>query len=228
MIIVIPARGGSKRVPFKNIRSLKGKPLLSYTLDAVSESGLSLPTYVSTDNEQIANVARSYTGVKVLIRPENIANDTSSTESVLLHALHAASDFGQTPQWMMTLPPTAPLRTAASISSFAKEAMSCEDNIDSFMSVSENRGDFWKMTKIGMLERLFPGASRRQQERQPLYEENSAIYVTRTEALRKTGFILGKSVRGIVIPITEAFDINNSEYFEFAECIHDSLFKVPN
>ncbi|MDC6453580.1 acylneuraminate cytidylyltransferase family protein, partial [Alphaproteobacteria bacterium] len=138
MIIVVPARGGSKRVPLKNIHSLMGKPLLTYTLEAISESRLCIPTYVSTDNHQIASLARSYPGIEVLIRPQNISHDNATTESALLHVLDIVTASGKKPKWLMTLPPTSPFRSPETIRKFAEEAMSCENSIDSLMSVTEN------------------------------------------------------------------------------------------
>ncbi len=221
MIIVIPARGGSKRLPHKNIYPLRGKPLLTYTLEAIAATGLNIPTYVSTDDECIAAVALNYPGVETIRRPAEIASDTASTESVLLHVLGVLAERSQAPQWLMTLPPTSPFRTAATIRSFAGAVEECADDIDCLMSVTENRGDFWRMGTEGRMDRLFPDAPRRQQDRTPLYEENSAVYVSRTKALRDTRFILGRAVRGIPIPALEGFDINNPEDMRLAECLLD-------
>lgn len=228
MIIVIPARGGSKRLPHKNIHPLKGKPLLAYTLEAIAATSLNIPTYVSTDDERIAAVARGYPGVEVVMRPTEIAGDTASTESVLLHVLDVLAERGQVPQWLMTLPPTSPFRTAGTIRSFAESAVGCASDIDCLMSVTENRGDFWRMQDDGRMQRLFLDAPRRQQDRTPLFEENSAIYVSRTQALRDTGFILGRAVRGIAIPAIEGFDINNPEDMRLAECLHDLVCSLAN
>lgn len=228
MIIVIPARGGSKRLPHKNIHPLKGKPLLAYTLEAIAATGLSIPTYVSTDDERIADVARSYPGVEVVIRPAEIAGDTASTESVLLHVMDVLAERGQAPQWLMTLPPTSPFRTAGTIRSFAEAVANCADDFDCLMSVTENRGDFWRMQADGRMVRLFPDAPRRQQDRTPIFEENSAVYVSRTCALRNTGFILGRAVRGIPIPALEGFDINNPEDMRLAECLHEIAYGQAN
>ncbi|MDR1185717.1 MAG: acylneuraminate cytidylyltransferase family protein [Coriobacteriales bacterium] len=228
MIIVIPARGGSKRLPHKNIHPLKGKPLLAHTLEAIAATGLGIPTYVSTDDEHIAAVARAYPGMEVVMRPAEIAGDTASTESVLLHVLDVLAARGQAPQWLMTLPPTSPFRTAATICSFAEAAAGCAAGIDCLMSVTENRGDFWRMQADGGMVRLFPDAPRRQQDRTPLFEENSAVYVSRTQALRATGFIFGRAVRGIPIPAIEGFDINNPEDVCFAECLYEVVHGAAN
>lgn len=228
MIIVIPARGGSKRLPLKNIYPLKGKPLLSYTLELITATGLNIPTFVSTDDERIAKIARSHPGIDVVIRPTEIASDTASTEKVLLHVLDVLADCGHFPKWLMTLPPTSPFRTVATIRQFVDAALSCENDIDCFMSVTENRGDFWYMQADGRMQRLFQDAPRRQQDRKPLFEENSAVYVSRTQALRDTNFILGRAVHGIAIPAIEGFDINNLEDMCLAECLHSVVYGEAN
>ncbi len=225
MIILIPARGGSKRLPNKNIYPLNGKPLICYTLDAIAEADLNIPTYVSTDDEKIAAIVHTFPNVEVVMRPAEFASDKASTESVLFHLLDFLSKKGQSTDWLMTLPPTSPFRTAHTIRSFVEKAAACPDNIDSLMSVTENRGDFWCMQDDGSMQRLFPNAPRRQQDRLPIFEENSAVYLTRRQALVETGFILGQTVHGVSIPVIEGFDINNFDDIILAECMLDVIMK---
>lgn len=217
LIIAIPARGGSKRVPHKNIYPLKGKPLLCHTLDLIQLADLKISTYVSTDDPVIAEIANQYDFVDVVTRPENLSRDNSSTEDVLIHILDILKDRKQYPEWVITLPPTSPFRTVSTLLKFINFAKECSESIDCIMSVTENRGDFWKMGEGGVLARLFPDAPRRQQERVPLYEENSAIYITRVKSLRATGSILGKQTLGLPISSSESFDINTLEDIKAAE-----------
>lgn len=224
MIIVIPARGGSKRLLHKNIIPLLGKPLLGYTLEVIEAANLGYPAYVSTDDETIAQAVKNHAGAQVIKRPAALSSDTASTESVLLHVLDNLQK-SISPQWVMTLPPTSPFRTAQTIQHFAKAIQDNPDAQDCLMSTTENRGDFWRELEDGTLMRLFPNAPRRQQEREPLFEENSAIYVTKITALRETGSILGKRVRGIAISATEGFDINTIEDLEMAESIASTLMR---
>jgi CMP-N,N'-diacetyllegionaminic acid synthase len=218
MIVVVPARGGSRRLPRKNIQLLAGRPLLAYTLGAVFEARLNLPVYVSTDDDAIAAVARTFATVKVIDRPKVLASDTASTEMVLLHVLDSVSE-SVGPEWVMTLPPTSPFRTPGTIRRFVDRVVNGAAIPDCLMSVTENRGDFWLRNDDETMRRLFPDAPRRQQERTPLYEENSAIYLTRVSALRETGSILGKSVHGISISPIEGFDINTPDDLRIADCI---------
>ena len=219
MVIVVPARGGSKRLPGKNISLLGGKPLLIHTLEQAVSLGRDVEVFVSTEDEQIASLVRDYPEVNLIMRPDELASDTATTESVLLHVLDKISESGLSPEWLMTLPPTSPFRSATTIRHFIDVALDCGDNIDCVMSVTETRGDFWFMDVGGRMQRMFPDAPRRQQDRSPLFEENSAIYVSRTKALRETKFILGKSVKGIKISSLEGFDINSIEDLKVAESL---------
>ncbi|WP_271570350.1 acylneuraminate cytidylyltransferase family protein [Bradyrhizobium sp. CCBAU 11386] len=218
MIVVVPARAGSKRLPFKNIALLAGRPLLWYTLQGAREAGCLADLVVSTDAEVIADLARA-AGARVLMRPTELADDTASTEAVLLHVLDVLAGEGRNDDWVMTLPPTSPFRTAGTISAFFEGARELPDNIDCLMSVTETRGDYWRRMADGSFQRLFPDAPRRQQDREPLFEENSAVYVTRASALRQTGSILGRAVRAFAIRPREALDINTPEDLALAEAL---------
>lgn len=218
ILCVVPARGGSTRVPRKNIRELGGKPLLVHTLDAVTGSGLDLSLVVSTDDPLIAEVA-SESGASVLMRPKELASSTASTEVVLLHALDELEKSGRNFRWVMTLPPTSPFRQSATVRRFVEALSENVDDYDCLFSVHENYGDFWVRNKQGDISRLFPDAPRRQQDREPLFEENSAIYISSVHALREHNSVLGRSVRGLVIDPIEAIDINLPVDFIIAESI---------
>jgi len=218
-LVVIPARGGSKRIPNKNRTMLAGIPLITHTLNCVRNAGLIDITVVSTDDADISQVAKS-AGFKVISRPEYLATDGATTESVLLHAIDQHVNAGNTPpEWVMTLPPTSPLRLPSTVLKFFEQRQNTPKDVDCVMSVTENRGDFWFYDNRREFKRLFPQAPRRQQDRSPLYEENSAIYITRVPALRKTKLILGNTVVGMPISHFEALDINIIEDLELAEAI---------
>ena len=219
MIIIIPARGGSKRVIGKNMRLLAGIPLVARAVKTATKAGIASAVIVSTESTDIAKIAER-AGARVILRPAELATDTASTEGVLLQVLDVLAAEGTKPDWVMTLPPTSPFRKASTIAAFAAEVKERPNDQDCLMSVTEDRGDFWRKTsEDGTIVRLFPDALRRQQDREPLYEENSALYLTRTAALRKTGSILGNQVRGLVINRLEAFDINTEIDFSIAEAI---------
>lgn len=218
MLIVIPARGGSKRIPGKNIAPLFGKSLLAYTVEAALASGVTPHVIVSTDSGHIADIART-AGARVVLRPDELAADTTSTEAVLLHALETLEAEQLRFTWVVTLPPTSPLRGADTVRTFVERVRAEPELQDCLMSVTENRSDFWQRGADGTLHRLFPDAPRRQQDRVPLFEENSAIYITRVQALRETGRITGRRVRGLAIDRVEAVDINEPIDLKIAEAM---------
>ena len=201
----------------KNLALLAGKPLLSYSIEAAIESAVCDLIIVSTDSTDIGEHAARY-GVRVLERPAELARDTVSTESVLLHVLDECGRSGEIWEHVLTLPPTSPLRSAKTIRGFVEYWWTVLDRFDAMITVTEDRGDHWQRAAEGSLLRLFPAAPRRQQDRQPLYEENSAIYVTKAESLRATGSILGGTVTGWVMDRLEAIDINDSVDLAIAEC----------
>lgn len=218
MIVVVPARGGSKRIPFKNIADLAGKPLLAYTLLAAVAAQIAPDIYVSTEDERIAQVAQEL-GAKIIMRPSALASDTASTESVLLHVLDELHVRGDSEEWIMTLPPTSPLRSVATIRAFASLAERSPPNIDCIMSVTETRADFWHLKTDGRFGRLFPEQPRRQQDRPPLFEENSAVYVTRVRSLRRSRSILGTETLCIPISREEGLDINTAADIHLATAL---------
>jgi CMP-N,N'-diacetyllegionaminic acid synthase len=219
LLIVVPARGGSKRLPRKNIATLCGMPLLLHTIDCIRRAGLLDRAVVSTEDTAIAEVAQQ-AAARVVMRPDEFATDTASTESVLLDALAQDQTAGNPrSEWIMTLPPTSPLREPETLTRFVAEIDRAAPDVDCIMSVTENRGDFWRWYDGGEFRRLFPDAPRRQQDRAPLFEENSAIYLTRVTSLQETGFILGRKVLPIAIGTAEALDINTADDLELAEAL---------
>jgi CMP-N-acetylneuraminic acid synthetase len=218
LAIVVPARGGSKRLAGKNIRPLAGRPLLAYTLDAIREADLAAPAAVSTEDPEIARVAERH-GTRVIVRPQELATDTASTEGVLMHALGVFAREGITPAWVMTLQPTSPFLDGATIRAFAAEIARAPELQDCLMSVTEDHGDYWLMADGGRLTRLFPDAPRRQQDRRPLFLENSAIYVARVATLAATGSVIGGIVRGLPIDPLAGFDIHTESDLRMAEAI---------
>jgi CMP-N-acetylneuraminic acid synthetase len=215
---IIPARGGSKGIPGKNIRLLNGKPLLTYTIESALESRVAKDVFVSTDSEEIMRVAEA-SGASVINRPPEISHDTASTESALLHGVDfIKANHGWNPEYILTLPPTSPLRKAETIRKFISSFIPVCNEYDAMLSFTECRGDYWIKANEDF-SRLFPDAPRRRQDRKPLYLENSAMYVTKTESLIVTGSILGRNCTGFVINEIEAIDINEPLDLQWAEFV---------
>lgn len=210
ILCVIPARGGSKRIPHKNIAICGGIPLIAWTIVAAQRAGMD--PIVSTDSEYTARIAKDY-GASTLDRPERICTDISRTEDALIHAI--GDDYSYT--HVLCLPPTSPLRESNVILSVLHTEQT--EYTDCVMTVNEYRGDLWR--KNGeLLTRLDENAPRRQQDRTPLWEENSAVYLTRVSSLITTRSVLGfGNVIGVPISREDAFDINDPLDFKIADML---------
>ncbi len=225
-LIVIPARGGSKGIVGKNIYPINGKPLLSYTLEMVEKAKLDdVDVVVSTDSEEIKNIALNYKFVEVVDRPEDISGDNAKTEYALLHAVNVMeARTGKKYHAVITLQPTSPLRTVETFKRFISNYEACYPKYDAMLSLNENRTDFWIRNKDGSFKRRDASAPRRRQEREPLYAENSAYYITEVQALKETLSVLGKKCNGFIISDEEAVDINEPVDILIAE----SMLKYKN
>lgn len=209
-LIVIPARGGSKGIPKKNIYPLNGKPLLSYTIELVINSNLSnTDVVVSTDAHDIKQIAQSYSNIYVVDRPAELSGDKASTEDTLLHAIFFMESYlKKTYDTVITLQPTSPLRQVKTLQNFVKQFENDYPKYDALLSLSEDRTDFWVYNNQKCYERLYPNAPRRRQERVPLFKENSAYYITAVESLKLTHSVLGTNPNGFIISEIEGIDIN--------------------
>ena len=184
---LITARGGSKSIPYKNILPVGGKPLIEWTIDAAMQSGCLERVILSTDDEEIARAAVEK-GVEVpFLRPAELAQDDSPHIDAVLHALlwlAKAENF--TPEFVVLLQPTSPLRSAEDISAAVKIAL--EQNADSVVSVSAVEKHpylTFKISDTGALEDFLPRPEGylRRQSLPPAYSLNGAIYVVRRSVL---------------------------------------------
>jgi N-acylneuraminate cytidylyltransferase len=215
VLAVIPARGGSKSIPLKNIKPLAGKPLVAYTIETAKQSRYLDRCVVSTDHDDIAKVAAVY-GAEVIHRPPEYATDQSPTELALLHAVGTLEQAGYRPDYVVTLEPTSPLRSAGLIDRCIGMAMQ-RTEADCVMTVIETRKCYGRILD-GRFEYLFPDQPRRRQDRRPLYEESSTVYVTRTSALERHRSVLGLVRYAVVVDDPrEAIDINDPLDFILAE-----------
>ncbi len=208
-LTVIPARGGSKGIPLKNIYPVNGKPLLLYSLEMITQVQFEGDVAVSTDSEKIKQVARTVPGIEIVDRPAEISGDKAGTESALLHALEVMeARRGYTYDAVVTLQATSPLRTPQMVRACMERYEADRDRYDALLTLTETRIDYWIKEGEGHYRRLYPNAPRRRQDREPIYIENSAVYITDKNALIETNSVLGHSVNGYVIPEREGVDIN--------------------
>ena len=212
---VIPARGGSKGVPMKNIHPLAGKPLITYTIHQALAAAALDRVVVSTDNGSIAAVARQC-DVQVVDRPPELALEATLTEPVLLHAVDVLARSGFTAHLVVTLEPTSPLRTTVLIDRCVQRLR--QGDCDAVFTVTETRGIYGRIQRERFAP-FIPDQPRRRQDREPVYRESSTVYATRVDALRTTGSVFGHDPVAIVVDEAEAIDLNTPLDFEMAEAI---------
>lgn len=214
-LAVIPARGGSKGLPRKNARLLKGKPLVAHTV----AHALGVPeidqTAVSSDDPAILRMGLK-AGSAAILRPKSLAGDRARTEDALLHAVEFFEKMGLKFDFVVTLEPTHPFRRPQTVRQ-AIELVS-SGRYDSCMTLTEDRTDFWRR-KGGTFGRLFPDAPRRRQDREPLFRENSLVYVTSVASLRRRKSVIGARPAFLVTPEAESLDIHTASDLALAEAM---------
>lgn len=218
---VITARGESRGIPKKNIAPLLGKPLIAYTIDAAKGSKLLTRCIVSTDNEEIAEVARGLGADVPFLRPKELATDTATSISVVQHALEwVKANDGEEYDYVMILQPTSPLRTSEDIDAAIMKAT--ETGADSVMSMVEVQDFAFEKLKWLDGDKIKPlfedeGTSSKSRNETPnAFKRNTAIYLTKVECLLR-GDLFGKDSRAYVMPAARSVDINDPTDLTLAE-----------
>lgn len=210
-IAIIPARGGSKRLPNKNILSFGGMPLLAHSI-LYAKSNLEIidEVFVSTDDEDIKKVAIEY-GAKVIDRPKALSGDLEPTITTLQHALKVI-DFDV--QNIVLLQPTNPLRPA----NLLKECFEIylHQNKDSLFTVSRNHHKLGKIIKDKFVPFNYE-IGQRSQDLEALYFENGLLYITKSKSILEGTIISENAVPFIVNHIFANIDIDTQEDFDYAE-----------
>ena len=187
---IIPARGGSKGIPRKNLIEICGKPLIAYSIEHAFGTPEISEVIVSTDSDEIAVVSESL-GATVIERPSELSGDTASSESALLHSLDLLCERqGHDPDLVVFLQATSPLRPPGAISGAIQTLV--REGADSLFSASPVHGFVWRMDTGGPVPLNYEYGSRpRRQECEEHVEENGSIYVFRPWVLRTEGSRLG-------------------------------------
>ena len=220
-LVVIPARGGSKGIPHKNIKLLNGRPLIHYTIDVARGIASDEDICVSTDDADIIKCVEGY-GLKVpFVRPAELATDTAGTYEVLLHALDFYEKQGKKYDVVLLLQNTSPFRTIQHV----KEALELyRPDMDMVVSVNETKTNpyynCFEDDKEGFLKKTLDStAFVRRQDAPKTYEYNGAIYVINSEQLKKMS--LGKFTRRVkyVMDDIHSVDLDNMIDWKYAEFI---------
>jgi len=214
VVAIIPARGGSKGVPRKNIRDLAGKPLIAYTIEAAKKSGYVDRLIVSTDDEEIATISKSY-GVEVpFMRPAELATDEAPTLSVIQHAVKFLEIEGSKIDIVIILQPTSPLRGEMWIEEVVEKLL--KTGADSVITVCKMKHHpLWSFTIKG--DRLFPFSKEgltttKRQDLPEIYAANGAVYAIRRDVLFEQNSAFGRDTRAVVMPYEESVDVD--DYFD--------------
>lgn len=222
MLAVIPARGGSKGLPGKNIKPLEGKPLIAYTIEAALQSGLFDKVVVSTDDKEIADIAKQYGAEIPFMRPQELSGDVVSSDDVILHAIQFYKEQGTEFDYVCKLQPTSPLRNAAHIQEAYEQMVSRDANY--IVSVCEcEHSPLWSGV-IGSdlgLEDFIREQDKRacRQAFEKYYRLNGAIYIAKVENFEAEKNFMGKGSIAYIMNQADSVDIDSALDFLFAETI---------
>ena len=218
--VFIPARGGSKAVPGKNIKEFARKPLIVHSIEFALQSKLIKEVVVSTDNSEITRIANS-AGAKVINRPEKLATDTATTESVIHHYLNK---FSKKPDIVVLLQATSPLRPKGSLDEALKHFT--KGGYDSLLSISPTHRFFWKVKDDNTAYAEYDYLNRPLRQDMKLedmrYLENGSLYIFTRKHFKKTGNRLGGKIGYVAWPEEFSLEIDTPLDFEFVEKIYKS------
>lgn len=212
---IVPARGGSKGIPRKNIRVLAGTPLLVYTARAALKAASLSRILLSTDDPEISAVGRSAGLEAPFVRPAELSLDSTPMVQVVLHAITWTQASGLDYQAICVLQPTSPLRSPAMIDRCV--SLLWERDVDSVISVRPVPPEFnphWTYfeSSEGLLEPCIGGAEiTRRQELPPAYHPDGSVFVVKTEVVLREHSLRGKRVLAAVSPENEAADLDTEE-----------------
>jgi len=221
-LAVIPARGGSKRVPRKNIRILGGRPAIAYTIDAALRSSLFDRVVVSTDDEEVASIARQHGAEVPFVRPPALADDITPVSLVTLHALEQLDPVSKQYACVAQLMPNCPLRTVRDVENSYRQFI--ESNADAQISVTRFGwlNPWWAVT-LDDHRKVAPvfkeQMSIRSQDLPDVFCPTGAIWWAKSEVLRQLKTFYAAGCTGWEIAWQRAVDIDTEEDWQLAELL---------
>jgi N-acylneuraminate cytidylyltransferase len=225
IVAVIPARGGSKRIPRKNIRPFAGKPIIAYSIAAARACGLFDRIVVSTDDEEIAGVARDFGAETPFRRPAELADDHTGTDPVTAHALSWLAERGEAAEFACCIYATAPFLQAGDLKrgydALRDSGKSFAFSVTSY-AYSPQRA--LRLVAGGGVEPVFPQwAERRSQDLEQVYHDAGQFYWGRAEAFRAGLPMFAAHSVAVVLPRHRVQDIDTPEDWTRAELMHAAL-----
>jgi CMP-N-acetylneuraminic acid synthetase len=216
LLILVPARGGSKRLPGKNLKQLGGKSLIAHTVDAIAQSGLQAPLLLSTDDSAIAEEGRRLGMLVPFRRPDALSGDGATTASVVLHALDwYRADTGADPDTVMVLQPTSPFR-GGNIMRAALDMLARRPDADSIVAMTANH---LPADKIFYADEAGCAIPVGQEARRPVYQPNGSLYLVRCHRLREEGTLYAGNILPCVSDPLRGLDIDTLEEWKMAEAL---------
>lgn len=216
VLAVIAGRGGSKGLPGKNLRELAGKPLIAWSIEAAAQSKILDRVVVSTDDTEIAKVARNFGADVPFLRPAELATDASAIVDTVLHA---ADCLAETYRYVVLLQATSPLRLGQDIDGALE--LCGKYSAPACISVAAAPKIRWAlaMDSAGRLAPLFDIGETRRQVLAPVYQPNGAVYVAELEWLRRERHFFAPGAIGYVMPLERSVDVDTEMDFLVAEAI---------
>lgn len=224
MIAIIPARGGSKGLPGKNIMDLRGKPMIAYTIEAALSSKNITEVIVSTDDLEIYNIALTHGATDTFLRPKELATDTSRAIDNYIYTLDRLNkEYGLNVDKFIVLQPTSPLRTAEDIDKAI--GLFESKNADSVISYCEEHHPIsWHkyINANGKLENIFPDSLNNRQDERVSYFPNGAIFIFKYSLICSGKYYSDKTYP-YLMPRNRSIDIDTLDDFEYLEFLMEKL-----
>jgi len=225
-VAIITARGGSKRIPFKNIKPFYGKPIIAYSIEAAINSGIFDEVMVSTDDLKIAGIAKNYGAILPFMRSKQTSDDHSTTSDVLNEVLRAYDEEGKKFMYACCIYPTAPFVTYDKLK--AAFQLLKDFKADSVVPVTKFSFPIWRSFKMegNKISYNWPEfAPKRSQDLPPAFHDCGQFYFFKCDEFLKTGKLVTDNTIGLEVPESEVQDIDNEEDWKIAEMKYDLLQK---
>lgn len=224
-IAIIPARGGSKRIPRKNIKMFHGKPMIAYSIDAALQSGCFDKVIVSTDDQEIADVAMAFGAEVPFIRPAEISDDHATTMDVMQHAIQWCEEQGWDVQYVCCLYATAPFVTGTSLlqglNTLQDEACEFVFSATTFPFPIQRA---IKLTADGEVKMFAPENEQvRSQDLEEAYHDAGQFYWGKKTAFLKRKAIFAPHSRVVLLPRSRVQDIDTPEDWDLAQALYSVM-----
>lgn len=214
VLVIIPVKERSTRLPGKNLKDLCGKPMMAYPVLAAKAARGVDRVVVTTESENIKKIAEQYGAEVPFLRPQALTEDAVTSQEVVVHTLDELRLQGYEPDYILLLYPTSPLLSTKRIEEAI--ALAIEKNADSVVSGHYDKGHYW-LQEGGAWARLYPTELVNSQYQKPLFVENGAIYMTRSTIVRKQ--MVADRAQVLLMEEGENVDVDYPADFEKVERI---------